>query len=119
MQPERDLAENPLRKWAEEKLLSRGDPIVGLAERLAMLARGEVAAPAPVSRRDAMLPPGRFRLPAPVLFEARRTLRKNLRRRPIERVAPEYLPDLAGEREVESRVAKWRDLLVPEVTTGK
>ena len=119
MQPERDLAENPLRKWAEAKLLSRGDPIVGLAERLAMLARGEVAAPAPVSRRDAMLPPGRFRLPAPILFEARRTLRKNLRRRPIERVAPEYLPDLAGEREVESRVAKWRDLLVPEVTTGK
>jgi len=100
----------PLCEWADARLLGHGDPIIGLAKRLSQLADGALPVPPKVARRDAMLP-GRMGVPRAMLFEARRVLRRDLRRRPNNVVEPEYLPDLAGEREVESRIERWQDII--------
>lgn len=100
-----------LMEWASERLLAHGDPVAALAAHLARLARGAIPHPPAVSRRHATIA-GRIHLPRAVLFEARRMLRKSTRRRPSTFIEPEHIPDLAGEREVETRIARWREILV-------
>src|SRR5688500_6120389 len=48
---------SPLKDWAENRLIARGDPVAGLADRLAQLASGALRVPPVVSRRDASAPP--------------------------------------------------------------
>ena len=110
-----DDGRGELARWAVATLMAHGDPVARLADHLGRLARGEVARPSPVSRRHATLP-GRIPLPLPILFEARRLFRRSQWRRPSAVIEPEHIPDLAGEREVESRIARWRELLVPAIS---
>ncbi len=112
LEPTDSSQTSPLRQWAERRLLGRGDPVAGLADRLSRLALGELPVPSTVARGE-VTPPGRVRLPRGLLFEARRVLRRGQRRRPSQYIEPEHLPDLAGEREVESRIARWKELLLP------
>lgn len=110
-----DLAESTeLAKWARSGMMANGDPISGLADYLQELANGNRSAPPPVARRHAAPRGrlGRLGIPRAALFEGRRLLYRQRRRRPSERIEPEYLPDLAGEEEVEERIQKWSTLLL-------
>jgi hypothetical protein len=100
----------PLKRWAEERLSAHGDPILGLVDRLTELAQGRLPRPPVISRHDAA-PSAPFGLPPALVFEARRVLRKSKRRSPSQTIEPEHIPDLAGEREVEPRIARWREIL--------
>lgn len=103
----------PLVEWARSRVMAHGDAIRNLANHLATMVRGDVPLPGPVSRADAVevRKVGPFSIPRALLYELRRFRHRGHRRRPSAVVEPEYVPDLAGEREVEARIARWADIL--------
>jgi surface carbohydrate biosynthesis protein len=104
-----------LTRWAKNRVMSHGDAIRNLADQIAAMAAGVIPLPPAVSRADATPLTGRARFAfagsRSLLYEARRIVHRRNRRSPSPAIAAHYLPDIAGEREVEQRIARWREIL--------
>lgn len=104
-----------LSRWARDTMLSRGDPIVSLADFMAQISRGETLRP-PVPALEAMSMPPAFNLPLPLLARYHWTFRQYQRfRRKIIKlpIHPNvtHEKELVGQAEVEQRVKRWKSIL--------
>ncbi len=111
--------------WARATMLTHGDPIQNLVDRLAQICRREISVPA-VPSRECVTLPGRLPLPRWLTHELRRwrlmlllglpdsllSLYRNLRgRESSRRVDPEYEVDVASQADIPRRVSRWSEIL--------
>ncbi len=101
-----------LADWARAAMLSRGDPIVGLARFFAGLCRGQAPRP-PLPLRRSLSLPGAFNLPQWMLFDYHKAYRQYQRiRRKLSppKIVPNssYEKDLISAADVERRLSEWK-----------
>jgi surface carbohydrate biosynthesis protein len=103
-----------LAAWARDRMMARGDSIRNLADHITALVRGNALRPPVVSRADAAPKGilGRLGVPRALAYEWRRRRHRERRRRASLYIEREYAPDIASEREVESRIERWTRLLL-------
>ena len=101
--------DSPLGQWARSTLLSKGDPIVRIADQLARIRAGSAPVPEPAPWRS-ITPETRFGIPSRLLYEARRRFPTPLWP-PFRRVDPMLVGDVAAAREVPERVQRWGPIL--------
>jgi surface carbohydrate biosynthesis protein len=105
----RQDGDSPLAQWAESALMSRGDPILRIADELARIRAGSAPIPEP--------PPwwsitrgAPFGIPPRIWYELRRRFPTSLWP-PFRRVDPELLGDVAAAQGVPDRVRRWGPIL--------
>jgi hypothetical protein len=101
--------DSPLARWARSTLMSRGDPILRIADELARIRAGSAPIPEP--------PPwwsitkgARFGIPPRIWYELRRRFPTSLWP-PFRRVDPELRGDVAAAQEVPERIRRWGPIL--------
>lgn len=102
----------PLATWARSRFMSRGDAIVGLADHLAQVVRGEVRHPPTPSRLCATAQGDTYRVPKWVWFVFRRS------RARFRRIVPDArdlsrLREFVSSGEIERRIGRWEAILGP------
>jgi hypothetical protein len=100
---------SPLSRWAQSALMSRGDPILRIADELARIRAGSVPVPEPPPWWS-VTPKGPFGVPPRVWHELRRRFPTSMWP-PFRRVDPELLGDVAAAYEVPERVRRWEPIL--------
>jgi surface carbohydrate biosynthesis protein len=108
MAPSED-GDSPLATWARSTLMSRGDPIVRIADELARIRAGSVPIPEPPPWWS-VTPEARFGMPKRLLYELRRHFPPSLWPA-FRRVDPMLVGDAAAAREVPERVRRWGPIL--------
>jgi surface carbohydrate biosynthesis protein len=102
-------SDSPLARWARSELMSRGDPIVRIADELARIRAGSVPTPEPPPWRS-ITPEARFGVPPRLLYEVRRRFPTSLWP-PFRRIDPLLAGDVAAAEEVPERVRRWGPIL--------
>ena len=101
--------DSPLARWARAALMSKGDPIVRIADELARIRAGSVPIPEPPPWWS-VTPKARFGIPPRLLYELRRRFPTSLWP-PFRRVDPMLVGDVAAAQEVPERVRRWGPIL--------
>lgn len=101
----------PLAKWARESLLSRGDPIILIADQLALIRDGTVPSPPPAPWRSITLP-SRWPVPPLAVYAIRRYL-KPLLPAATTAMADEYRPDVAAMVTIPDLMRRWQPIIDP------
>jgi len=101
--------ESPLGRWARSALMSRGDPIVRIADELAAIRSGSVPVPDPPPWRS-ITPEVHSAIPPRLLYELRRRFPTSLWL-PFRRVDPMLVGDVAAAHHVPERVLRWGPIL--------
>jgi surface carbohydrate biosynthesis protein len=108
--------DSPLAGWARSSLMSRGDPILRIADELARIRAGKARIPEP--------PPwwsitkgARFGIPPRIWYELRKRFPTSLWP-PFWRVDPEVRGDVAAAQEVPERVRRWGPILDEYLASG-
>jgi surface carbohydrate biosynthesis protein len=108
--------DSPLAEWARSALMSRGDPIVRIADELALIRAGSVPVPEPPPWWS-VTPEARFGIPPRLFYELRRRFPTSLWP-PFRRVDPMLVGDVAAAREVPDRVRRWGPILDAYLASG-
>jgi hypothetical protein len=106
--PPRD-GDSPLALWAQSALMSKGDPILRIADELARIRAGSARIPEPPPWWS-VTPRARFGVPPRIWYELRRRFPTSLWP-PFRRVDPELLGDVAAAQAVPERVQRWGPIL--------
>jgi surface carbohydrate biosynthesis protein len=103
-------AGRPLGEWAQATLLSQGDAILNLVDRIAAVRRREVPVPRPPSPRHLLAAP---RPGTPWWLEYVRLKRhyRRVARSGHASIIPEYVFDRDSVAEAPGKVARWREVL--------
>lgn len=101
--------DSPLARWARSALMSRGDPIVRIADELARVHAGSVPIPEPPPWWS-ITPEARFGIPPRLLYELRSRFPTSLWP-PFRRVDPMLVGDVAAAQGVPERVRRWGPIL--------
>ena len=102
-------SDSPLARWAESVLMSRGDPILRLADELARIRAGAAPIPEPPPWWS-ITPEAPLGLPRRLYFELRRRFPTSLWP-PFRRVDPELLGDVAAAQAGPERIRRWGPIL--------
>jgi hypothetical protein len=98
-----------LGEWARKTLMADGDPIHRMANFIAQLVQGKMELPSSPSWKT-IVPANRYR----AYIQLRKIYRKVrflLGIPKIEPVPQEYLKDIQGPEEINSRIRRWSDVL--------
>lgn len=101
--------DSPLALWAQSALMSKGDPILRIADELARIRAGSARIPEPPPWWS-VTPRARFGVPPRIWYELRRRFPISLWP-PFRRVDPELLGDVAAAQAVPERVRRWGPIL--------
>ena len=101
--------DSPLALWAQSALMSKGDPILRIADELARIRAGSAGIPEPPPWWS-VTPRARFGVPPRIWYELRRRFPTSLWP-PFRRVDPELLGDVAAAQAVPERVRRWGPIL--------
>ena len=111
--------DSPLAQWAQSALMSRGDPILRIADELARIRAGSAPIPEPPPWWS-VTPRAPFGVPPRIWHELRRRFPTSLWP-PFRRIDPELLGDVAAAQAVPERVGRWGPILdeyLASVATG-
>lgn len=96
-------------------MLSRGDPIVLIADYLSRVVAGTVGLPTPAPWRAITLP-SRWPVPSRMVYGYRRYVKPHLPRA-AHPVADEYRPDVAAAATIPDRLQRWQLIVDPYLAT--